>query len=366
MVNVFFLSQATASAPLLSLRAKRLANFMESLPTPDWQVDSLAIYDPRVVLPTQIRNRDVSAYQAGGDQKMSCELLWPQILPRLPSQIDVLFLADPALWEVVQRILSLPMYQATKLVVDTTQADFSLELFKRANLIFVASEHVRDQVQALNGRSASLIRDGVRDANPADYFLSKWQHRLPVFPWALNIVPEVNGQVYRQTVNSFGQSLACVPIDSKVVFLNCAQYALTKEFKDCPFGELNLSRLQTLGFLPEYDFQAVTQLAPIYTLTNHSADENFWITAQALSSGARVVAYKQALVGFESLVDGERVLAVENAAQFQEALRDAFLKPVLTLASVLPDSSNSLYVQFNARTSFAAVPALLQSVMVAA
>jgi hypothetical protein len=151
-----------------------------------------------------------------------------------------------------------------------------------------------------------------------------------------------------------------VPIDSKVVFLNCAQYALTEQFRDCPFGELNLSRLQTLGFLPEPDYQAVTQLAPIYALTHESADEYFWITAQALSSGARVVAYQQALAGFESLIDGERVLAVDTVAQFQEALREAFLKPVLL------DSQNSSLSQFNARAGFAAVPALLQSVMVAA
>ena len=364
MANIFFLSQTSVSL-LHTLQAKRLANFMESLSEPFWHVDTMAIYDPNWVCPADEGGRDLCGYHRLTGQRITQEILWPQIAQQLPKQVDVLFLSDPALFWVVEEIFKIPAYQNTKLAVDITQQDISAALVKRADIVFVSSQKLFDQVKSFTTKEVILVRDGVREGAVENYFLNKWKHRLPVFPWALYIVPEDDAHKYKQTVDSFGGSLGCIPIDSRVVFANCAQYVLTKQFRDCAFGELNLSRLQTVGILSEPDCQAVTQLAPVYALGDFSADDYFFITAQALYSGARVIAYKQALKGFESFIDGQKVVAVENASQFQDALRSALTKPPVTSM----DQATHLHKPcdlLSARNSFESVSSLLQSVLAVA
>jgi hypothetical protein len=332
----------------------------------------MAIYDAKDVYPSQLGERDIGIARGEQDAQVAhspsldlehLERIWPDVVKRLPSQIDILFLADSSLGPLAQKIRALPAYLSTKLALDLTSCAQDIDQAQQADMVFASSHKLKDYLFARTGKQAHLIRDGVRNFEPESFFINKWRHRLPNLSWALNLLPQQDEKAYEQTVSSFGGALGCMPIDTRMVFLGGSAYALTKQWRDCPFGELNMSRLQALGVLSEKDELAINHLAPVYALSNFSGDEHYAMTAQALYSNARVVAYAQALSGFESFLGNERIQVVEDVAQFHKALRAALTAPITSSLAQSEGGDVNLKNSLTARHTFAKVAPMLDSLV---
>ena len=326
MVTVLFLGIADTKQPR-NVKGQRLTKFARSLLGQPFQLADIMLYDSERVDPFQNGPQATITGDPINAPPINADVIWNKLKNQLPGQIDILFLADGSLWEFAQKIKAIPAYRYTHLVVDISNAENIPETLNQADHVFVASQQVYDVVMGKGVLAASLIRDGVSVHSVDNYFLTKWKARLPRYPWTLSIVPESNLAAYERTIISFGGSLGCLPIDSRAVFLGGDPYALTKKFKECPFGELNISRLQTLGELPVSDCAAVIHLCPVFALGDFSGDEHFFITALALNSQARIVAYRSAFVGLESYLGEGRIVLVDNASQFRTALRSALTQP---------------------------------------
>lgn len=362
MATILFLG-AGATQQLISLQGQRCANFSMSLLNYPFRVINVTLYNPECVYPFQVDPQAITTQDPIDGSPISADIIWTKLLKQLPAQIDILFVIDASLWELAQKIKAIPAYRNTPLVVDLSNQGDIPEALNQADHVFVSSERLFDAAKRQGVSTTSLIRDGVRAHQIDNYFLIKWKARLPRYPWTLSILPESSSAAYEHAITSFGGSLGCLPIDSRAVFLGGDPYVLTKKFKECTFGELNLSRLQTLGVLPESDCAAVTQLCPVFALGDFSGDEHFSITAQALYSQARIVAYRSNFIGFESYLGSERIVLVDNASQFRAALRSALTQTLWRPSRSEAIAFHEQQYSLSAAACFREVPRILLNLL---
>jgi len=352
----------TAPVQPLTASAERIENFIQAFKRQSWQVINLKHEDQFSTLANALDTGGTPSLFVDVDIQMSEENAWESVRKQLSSRIDCLFVADMALWRTAQKIKTLAEYKHVPVVVDIANEHSIPDGIECVDYVFVPSQKLLELVKARGVRKISIIRDGVRVASVDEYFFTKWRSRMHS-TWALFPVPEGFSEDYEKTINSFGGSLGCVPINSSMVFVGGDSYTLAKRFRECTFGELNISRLKTIGDLRGSDYDAVAQLAPIYVLGNFSGDEHFSITAQALYSKAKIVAYASALIGFEAFVGREHVVVVDDLKQFRRAVREVYI------SSLTPTSMNNMKQAskeiegLTATACFAKAPAILLSLI---
>jgi len=128
------------------------------------------------------------------------------------------------------------------------------------------------------------------------------------------------------------------------------------------WGKLNISRLQILGELSDVDLAAIKFLAHAFLLPIEQGGGSNIKTAEALFSGAYVIATPAALRGFEQLMPLPEVFVAHSPEEFQTAIQEVLCKPVSPIQNMKPVLGSPRYgLQWS--QCLAVMPKTIQALM---
>lgn len=156
--------------------------------------------------------------------------------------------------------------------------------------------------------------------------LEFWRARLPTQPWPI-FIASAHPPNFTGFIAAVGDSLACIPPDSKLVVAGGVGTYLIKELSNVRWRDLNLSRLLVLGVLDDKDLAAVKSLAHAFLLPIGGGGGSNIKTAEALYSGKPVVCTNTALRGFDKYRALPEVIVADSPPKFQAAIRSVLGEP---------------------------------------
>jgi hypothetical protein len=178
--------------------------------------------------------------------------------------------------------------------------------------------------------------------------LAEWKSRLPEAPWLL-YVASAHPPNYTGFADLIGQSLACIPPDSRLVVAGGVAERIEEVLRSSKWPSLNLSRLAVLGILNDRDLNAVRSLAHGYFLpVAYGAGSNIK-TAEALLSGKYVIGTSVAFRGFEAYSTLPRVRVADHPSSVQRAIRDILTLPPLSTKAGVDPALNHLTWEYTLR-----------------
>lgn len=268
------------------------------------------------------------------------------------GEIDVLHLEQPWLWPVVAALRQRGVLGRFRVVYGSqnVEAPMKQDLLAQApaaerEAIVAAcrrceSEAVQgaDLVVAVTGEDAAMLSgwtsapvvvaaNGVRPWAGDENRRRKWRHRLGERPVALYVASAHRPNVVGFCA-AFGPSLAGLPPEPCLVLAGRAAGLIVREPWFQRWEAVNARRVRVLGELDEPDLDAVRSLAHAFVLPITGGGGSNLKTAEALYSGAQVVATPVAMRGFEQLSDLPGVAVVAPGAAFAAAVVRALDQPL--------------------------------------
>lgn len=347
----------------------RLANIAHAFEAANWQVESMAIYEPEGYGEQRQGPRDLpfpvdSPFRQfkGRDLPLVNDLLtglyaaaddggFAAVARQLPPVVDAIHVEQPWLWPLAKRIKQLPGFEKTILIYGSANIEAPLKLEILTSYGVADSAQVIADIDALERRAAceadvavavtksdlaTLASWGARHTVLASNGISPWQatperllhwrSRLPKAPWML-YVASAHPPNFTGFTDCVGPSLGCFPPDSRLVVAGSVCSHLYQHLAATRWHSLNLSRLELLNILSDEDLAAVKTLAHGVLLPiPHGGGSNIK-TAEALFSGAYVVGSEAAFRGFEDFLDLPEVVAARSPAVFQTSIRKVLARP---------------------------------------
>ena len=353
----------------------RLANIAHAFEAANWQVESMAIYEPEgygeqrqgprdLPFPVdspfrQFKGRDVplvndlltGLYAAADDGGFAA------VVRQLPPVVDAIHVEQPWLWPLAKRIKQLPGLEKTILIYGSANIEAPLKLEILTSYGVADSAQVIAEIDALERRAACeadvavavtksdlatlaswgarhtvLASNGISPWQATPERLSHWRTRLPKAPWML-YVASAHPPNFTGFTDCVGPSLGCFPPDSRLVVAGSVCSHLYQHLAATRWHSLNLSRLELLNTLPDEDLAAVKTLAHGFLLPiPHGGGSNIK-TAEALFSGAYVVGSEAAFRGFEDFLDSPEVVVARSPAVFQTSIRNVLAHPRASTAT---------------------------------
>ena len=347
----------------------RLANIAHAFEAANWQVESMAIYEPEgygaqrqgprdLPFPVdspfrQFKGRDVplvndlltGLYAAADDGGFAA------VVRQLPPVVDAIHVEQPWLWPLAKRIKQLPGFEKTILIYGSANIEARLKLEILTSYGVADSAQVIADIDALERRAACeadvavavtksdlatlaswgarhtvLASNGISPWQATPERLSHWRTRLPKAPWML-YVASAHPPNFTGFSDCVGLSLGCFPPDSRLVVAGSVCSHLHQHLAATRWHSLNLSRLELLNTLPDEDLAAVKTLAHGFLLPiPHGGGSNIK-TAEALFSGAYVVGSEAAFRGYEDFLDLPEGVVAPSPAVFQTSLRQVLARP---------------------------------------
>lgn len=341
------------------LRARALCDAYRAA---GWDVATLAVFEAEAYAPDARGNDDIefppwSPYRrfagravplladyCAGAFAAADDGAWPAIRGKLDPQLDVVHIEQPWLLPLAERILRERGAHPPKLVYGSQNVEHGLKraIFEQAGVhgaddVIAAIEALEvratqraDLVLAVTRADAAVL--AAHRAGPVCYApngiagwqaerakLEQWRAQLPKAPWALFVAsahpPNVQG-----FYACFGDSLACVPPDSRVVVAGSVSEHVYRAACASRWAPINLSRLQLLGELADDDLAAVKTLAALYLLPITQGGGSNIKTAEAIYSRRPVVATSTSLRGYEDYATLPEITVADEVAAFRHAV----------------------------------------------
>ena len=347
----------------------RLANIAHAFEAANWQVESMAIYEPEGYGAQRRGPRDLpfpvdSPFRQfeGRDVPLVNDLLtglyaaaddggFGVVVRQLAPAVDVIHVEQPWLWPLAKRIKQLPGFEKTILIYGSANIEAPLKQEILTSYGVADSAQVVADIDALERRAACeadvtvavtksdlatlvswgarhpvLASNGISPWQATPERLSHWRERLPKAPWMF-YVASAHPPNFTGFTDCVGPSLGCFPPDSRLVVAGSVCSHLYQHLAATRWHSLNLSRLELLGVLSDEDLAAVKTLAHGFLLPIlHGGGSNIK-TAEALYSGAYVLGSEAAFRGFEDLLDLPEVVVARSPAAFQTSIRTFLERP---------------------------------------
>ncbi|MCP8467865.1 hypothetical protein NK553_28340 [Pseudomonas sp. ZM23] len=329
-----------------------------------WQLVSIAVYESESHNPDLVQSCDVPFnfdspyrfYQGNRSIPMITDLLsgafacaedggFPQIRNKLPERLDVIHVEQPWLWPLAKKIRAMPQYshclliygsqnieeplkrdifQSYKIVdaEDALQDVLKLErqATQEADISLAVTQSDLAVIRSWGAKNAMLAANGIAHWQADDRDLENWKQKLPDAPWIL-YVASAHPPNFTGFVSCVGDTLGCIPPDSRLVVAGSVCEHLYRELSKTRWHSLNLSRMQFLYVLSDEDLAAVKSLAHAFLLPiPHGGGSNIK-TAEAIYSGKHVVGSETAFRGFEDYLDLPQINVARSPKDFQHAMR---------------------------------------------
>jgi hypothetical protein len=308
-----------------------------------------------------------------GDFAASEAGAWPRLLSLLPTTLDAIHVEQPWLWPVAEKIRALPAYHRTALIYgaanieealkrkilepyrsdDTERALRAVDALERhasaiADLVLAVTDDEMTTLQSWGAAHVVMAANGIARWEASAEDLAEWKSRLPEAPWLL-YVASAHPPNYTGFADLIGQSLACIPPDSRLVVAGGVAERIEEVLRSSKWPSLNLSRLAVLGILNDRDLNAVRSLAHGYFLpVAYGAGSNIK-TAEALLSGKYVIGTSVAFRGFEAYSTLPRVRVADHPSSVQRAIRDILTLPPLSTKAGVDPALNHLTWEYTLR-----------------
>lgn len=364
------------------VRAANVANVFSDC---GWEVISLAVYEPEGYTPSMLGALDVefspgSQYRKfnGLDVPLINDLLvgafsaaddggFPEIRKKLPAHLDAIHVEQPWLWPLAMRLKGMPEYANACLIYGSQniEAPLKKEILESYSVSNIAP--VIEAIDALERHAAKtadvtvavtktdlevikswgvdrgiLAPNGIAPWQATQELQNKWKSKLPEAPWILYIA-SAHPPNFKGFNECLGNSLACIPPDSRLVVAGSVCEHLARELSESRWSSLNLSRLELLYVLSDEDLAAVKILAHAFLLPiPHGGGSNIK-TAEAIYSGKYVIGTESAFRGFESHLSLPEVKMAATPFEFHRLIRETLGKlPPLGNSRDLSDGREAL------------------------
>ncbi|QRY80143.1 hypothetical protein JVX91_03205 [Pseudomonas sp. PDNC002] len=329
-----------------------------------WNLVSLAVYEseshgPELLSPNDVPFNFDSPYRFyKGDRAipMITDLLsgafacaedggFAHIRSKLPERIDVIHVEQPWLWPLAKKIRALAQYSNCLLIYgsqnieeplkrdifqsygivgadDALQEILELEqaAAREADIALAVTNSDLAIIRSWGAENAMLAANGISHWQATQENLSTWKEKLPDAPWIL-YVASAHPPNFTGFVSCVGDTLGCIPPDSRLVVAGSVCEHLYRELAKTRWHSLNLSRMQLLYVLSDEDLAAVKSLAHAFLLPiPHGGGSNIK-TAEAIYSGKHVIGSETAFRGFEDYLDLPQINVARNPRDFQQFMR---------------------------------------------
>jgi glycosyltransferase involved in cell wall biosynthesis len=270
---------------------------------------------------------------------------------RLPPRIDAIHVEQPWLWPVARKIKELPAYRAAILIYGSAniEAELKREIFasyrvqgaddvieaidalertaaREADLVLAVTGADLATLERYGAKQLLLAPNGSDASDPDPDALARWRARLPKAPWIL-YVASAHPPNFTGFIASVGDSLGCIPPDSRLVVAGSVCEHLYRAILATRWHSLSCSRLELVGAVSDADLAALKALAHAFLLPiQHGGGSNIK-TAEALYSGAYVICSEAALRGFEAFACLPEVVVARSPREFQAGMRDVLQRP---------------------------------------
>jgi hypothetical protein len=283
------------------------------------------------------------------------EQTYQRILAAVPAQIDLLFLEQPWMLPVAQRLrrdrgAGLVAYdsqndeRALKAPIlrkfHPRVADALLDAIGRleraacreADLVFAVNASDQAALSRHGGVPVQLAPNGVEpwEAKAAD--LEKWQHQTEASAFAL-YVASAHPPNYLGFFEVLTDSFGFLAPGQAIVVAGGASDQIGRLLKGRQHEALSRSRLRLVGVVDPDDLAAMKQLAQAFVLPILDGSGSNLKTAEALFSGRWVVGTPTAFRGFERFTSMPHVMVAEPGRDFCTAVRAAMSAPPPMLAA---------------------------------
>lgn len=347
----------------------RLANIAKAFETAGWEVESVAVYEPEgygvqplgkndIPFPPSsryrlFRGRNVTFINdlLSGDYAIAEDGGFPVIQARLPRRIDAIHVEQPWMWPLASKIKRMREYERAVLIYgsqnieaplkreiltsyDVGGADDAIDAVDElehqaaceADLTLAVTQADLDVLAGYGAKQLLLAPNGIAPWTASAAALERWRARLPTAPWIL-YVASAHPPNFTGFTACVGDSLGCIPPDSKLVVAGSVGEHLYRCLAGTRWHSLNISRFEPIWVLPDEDLAAVKTLAHAFLLPiQHGGGSNIK-TAEALYSGAYVVGSEAAFRGFEDFTALPEVTVARSPQAFQTAIREVLQRP---------------------------------------
>jgi hypothetical protein len=327
-----------------------------------WEVATLAVFEAEAYAPDSRAGNDVefppwSTYRQfeGRSVPFIVDYLsgifgaaddgaYGEICGKIPKHIDVVHLEQPWLLPLAERIRNEQAGHRTKLVYGSQNVEHALKrkileqggirdaddvlehiealevrATQTADLVLAVTRADQAVLAAHRSRPVAYAPNGIGGWSVDPASASRWRALLPRAPWALFVgsahPPNVQG-----FVECFGDSLACVPPDSRVVVAGSVCEHVYQAARDSRWAPINLSRLQLLGELSNEDLAAVKTLASVFLLPITQGGGSNIKTAEAIYSGKLVVGTSTSFRGYEDYVHLPEITIADDVPAFRRSV----------------------------------------------
>jgi glycosyltransferase involved in cell wall biosynthesis len=367
MKNILFLSTYPFAKPRHGGQI-RLHQLVKKFKINGWTTRSIAVYEQESYLGDELGAFDVpfpidSKYRIYKDRNVPLinDLLTgsyatsdgdglDKIISNLPAKIDVIHVEQCWLWSLVKKIKSIPKYENAVVVFGSQNIEYMLkndileqyhindrnDVIQDIKLLEMRAVLEADIVAAVTENDIGFMKEWGREeiklaANGIEPWeentlTSKWESKLPKAPWML-YVASAHPPNFTSFNKIIGDSLACIPPDSKLVIAGSVCEHIYKEVLKSKWASINISRLEFLYILDDADLAEVKNRAHAYFLPiEHGGGSNLK-TAEALFSGKPVIGTVSSFRGFEKYSDSPRVNVIQTPEEFFEVTRKVLSNP---------------------------------------
>lgn len=347
----------------------RLVNIAAAYKEVGWIVESIAVYDPESYAAHPLGKNDLpfppnSSYRLfrghnipfisdllAGEYAVAKDGGFPLIQARLPRKIDVIHVEQPWLWPLATMIKRMDEHKHAVLIFGSANIESPLkrEIFssykvsdaddvihtidalertaaREADLTLAVTQADLNVLAGYGAKQLLLAPNGIAPWSASMSALERWRKRLPDAPWIL-YVASAHPPNFTGFTTCLGDSLGCIPPDSRLVVAGSVCNHLYKNLAKTRWHSLNFSRLQLLGILSDEDLAAVKTLAHAFLLPIQYGGGSNIKTAEALFSGAYVIGTESAFRGFEDFMTLPEVIAARLPQEFQISIRDVLQRP---------------------------------------
>ncbi|MGP2426215.1 hypothetical protein V1954_13145 [Yersinia sp. 2538 StPb PI] len=268
-----------------------------------------------------------------------------KLIKIIPKDIDVIHVEQPWLWPLTERLISEFFVRRPILIYGSQNIEWILKkdilesysiieaesiiqkikeleisAAQQADIVCAVTESDSDVLSTYGAQNVILARNGISKWTAAKDRLDYWRSQLPMAPWILYVAsghpPNFTG--FKACI---GDSLACIPPDSKLVVVGSVCESLYGQLVDTDYNSINKSRLQLLYMLSDEDLAAVKELATAFLLPiPHGGGSNIK-TAEAIFSKKYVIATETALRGYERYKDLDKIKICHNSQDFTSSIR---------------------------------------------
>ena len=363
----------------------RLAEIAKTYQSAGFEIESLAIYQAQAYQGAQLGSRDIALDSSHPSSlwhgefigsladflsgNYACAGAWKQVLERLPSKIDVIHVEQPWLWPLAKKIQNLAGYEHVKLIYGSQNIEAALKriiltssgivgsaleemvraiskleqmAIQEADAVIAVSPSDAKHIKTSGARLLILGENGISPWSTSHEHIESWRSRLPPRPWPL-YVASAHLPNYQGFAASLANSLySLAALDTRLVLAGGCSPFVESEFARTQYPLLNHARLQALGVLAESDLAAVKSLAHAFMLPISAGGGTNIKTAEALYSGAYVIASPLAFRGYEDFLDMPHVKVAKRPAQFHQLLLTCLAMPIPLLNALQRDRLDDL------------------------